>query len=151
MLENILKDSETVSQTAYYKALKRTASYDEYIVVVAKDGRMLSWVPSHLITYEMRKVALKNCGMAIHHIRPTQRTRELLQIAVTQDGRAIAHIPDCEQTEELAKLAISQSASAIFYVVPTIINEEMWRLAIKQNRAALSFAPDHIKAKFQNE
>ena len=82
MLDEILKDSESISQTLRYRCVRGLASYEEYILAVTESGIMLKYVPYSLITQELCELAITKCPQVFEMIPDSFKTKELCKLAI---------------------------------------------------------------------
>ena len=66
----------------------------------------LEWVPKHLVTPELCKIAVAQNGLALLSVPEHLRTPELCKLAVTENGQAILYVPDHLQQQIKQELGI---------------------------------------------
>ena len=67
---------------------------DDYIILVNKNGFMLSNVPEDMRTNEIYKIAVKQVGYALRFVPGDKKTNEICKIAVRQDKWALWLVPN---------------------------------------------------------
>lgn len=96
-----------------------------YENILEKDGLLLRYIPFERRTHRMKKIALKQNGLALQYINDqissflgikylSRKMEELYEIAITQNGLAIQYVK--YKYPKLCEMAIKQNLRAILYI-----------------------------------
>jgi hypothetical protein len=115
------------------------------IHAMRQTGSDLKYVPKHLRTEELCRVAVEQDGWNLLHVPEYLLTKQLCGIAVAQNGTSLKCVPQYLQTEGLYRLALEQTGLALGCVPKDSRTEEMCRIAVARDGWSLQHVPDPLR------
>jgi hypothetical protein len=112
-------------------------TYANCMSAVSRNGKLLQYVPLHLIDTDMCAAAVTTKYTCLNHIPPKFLTQTFCEAAVQANGENIQHVPDVYMSSDLGMLAIkspdtNMSGSNAQYIPAKYLTKEIIVEAVKR-------------------
>ena len=116
-------------------------------LAVKQNGRALDYVPYELRTKELYELAVQENGLNLFYVPENYKTKELCEIAVKNNGEALRYIPKQLRMKELCEIAVKRNGWSLQYIPLELRTKELYELAIQQKGEALYYVPEELRTK----